>query len=618
MKHISKLSFLFVLLSGGLFVNAQNKYTFDLDLNKVSNDKLTVSMLTPAVTEDSTVFHLPKMVPGTYAIHNYGSYASDVKAFDKAGKPLSVEQRDKNSWVIRNAKQLARIEYSVDDTWDSPSIKEDIFEPAGTNIERDTLFMLNTFGVFGYLKGKENVPVELRIRKPQGFYGSTSMELDKRRKDQSIDVYNTPNYHELADAPIMYNRPDTAWLQVGNARVLVSVYSPGKKASAATLAKDIQPVLEAQRKYLGGTLPVSKYAFIIYLSNRKDLTRYGALEHSQSSVYYLPEFMSPEELSKTMKDVAAHEFFHIVTPLNIHSEEIGNFDYINPKMSRHLWLYEGLTEYAAHHAQLAGGIIDLDTYLDRQVEKIVVSRKSFNDTLSFTQMSLGALDRYKNQYQNVYNKGALIGLALDVKLRELSGGKYSTRALMKDLAKKYGKDRSFKDEELFSQITALTYPAVGSFFADHVEGKKPLPLEETFRSIGVIFNPKDTVEELEIQFGARFGLTQDTKQLFVGDISRATSLGKRLGLMTGDVLEQFNGSRIGLDNYAEVLGGYENNSKVGDTLNMVVKRKKSDGATEEKTLTAVLQKEPVVKPSLKADPAATPAQLELRKAWMSL
>ena len=34
-----------------------------------------------------------------------------------------------------------------------------------------------------------------------------------------------------------------------------------------------------------------------------------------------------------------------------HSEEIGNFDFQKPKMSRHLWLYEGLTEYAAHHTQ---------------------------------------------------------------------------------------------------------------------------------------------------------------------------------------------------------------------------------------------------------------------------
>jgi DNA gyrase/topoisomerase IV subunit B len=34
--------------------------------------------------------------------------------------------------------------------------------------------------------------------------------------------------------------------------------------------------------------------------------------------------MEAQYLAQMMKDVAAHEFFHIVTPLNIHSEEIGN------------------------------------------------------------------------------------------------------------------------------------------------------------------------------------------------------------------------------------------------------------------------------------------------------
>jgi predicted metalloprotease with PDZ domain len=49
-----------------------------------------------------------------------------------------------------------------------------------------------------------------------------------------------------------------------------------------------------------------------------------------------------------MMDVVSHEFFHIVTPLSIHSKEIQDFDYNDPKMSQHLWMYEGVTEYFAN------------------------------------------------------------------------------------------------------------------------------------------------------------------------------------------------------------------------------------------------------------------------------
>ena len=597
---------------------AQGKYTYEVDLTKVANDKLKVSLLTPAITTDSAVFHLPKIVPGTYAIHNYGSYASQLKAFDKKGTALQVVQRDKNSWVIRPAKQLAKIEYLVDDSWDSPAIEEDIFEPAGTNIQPDTLFMLNSFGFFGYIQGKQEIPFELKIRRPANFYASTSLEGDKRHKDPTLDVFNTPNYNALADAPIMYTKPDTAWLQLGNTKVLISVFSPNKKASAATVAMDIDPILEAQRKYLGGQLPVSKYAFLIYLSDRKDLTRYGALEHSQSSVYYLPERFSPEELSKTVKDVAAHEFFHVVTPLNIHSEEIGKFDYIEPKMSKHLWLYEGLTEYAAHHAQVIGGIIDFDTYLDRQAEKINIAHNNFNDTLPFTELSSKTLGIYKPEYQNVYYKGALIGLCLDIKLQQLSGGKYNTRKMMQDLARTYGKDKSFKDEELFDKIGSLTFPEIREFFRKYVEGSSPLPLKETFNAVGVIYNPADTVRTLQIAFNNGFGLSRSTKELFITDVSNMTALGKRLGFQKGDTTVSFNGKPFNVETYSGIFENYQSTAKKGDTITWVVRRKKAEGGSEEVRLTAVLEEEPTVRATVKKDPNATPEQIALRNRWLSL
>jgi predicted metalloprotease with PDZ domain len=42
-----------------------------------------------------------------------------------------------------------------------------------------------------------------------------------------------------------------------------------------------------------------------------------------------------------------------------------------------------------------------------------------NDTMSFTQMSANVLQQpYKDQYINVYPKGALIGMCIDIIIRE--------------------------------------------------------------------------------------------------------------------------------------------------------------------------------------------------------
>src|SRR5690606_8726021 len=352
------------------------------------------------------------------------------------GKVLYVNRLDDNRWEIHDADKLGKISYWVEDTWDA-EVEELVFEPGGTNIEEGENIVLNNHGFFGYFDDMKLLQYELNITRPDNFYGSTGL-TDITTKENT-DTYTIGNYMDLVDAPIMYNQPDTVTFKIAETSILVSVYSKNKVAPAAELAKDIKVILEAQKEYLGGKLPVEKYAFIIYLyEGTSGSGGSGALEHSYSSFYYLPE-MDPSRLSGFLVDVAAHEFFHIVTPLNIHSEEIGNFDFIHPKMSKHLWLYEGVTEYFAGHVQVYQGLISTDAYFDMILDKMETA-ENFNDTLPFTVMSAKALDEHKDEYMNVYNKGALIGLCLDILIREQTNGKKGLKELMHLLSQEYGKD----------------------------------------------------------------------------------------------------------------------------------------------------------------------------------
>lgn len=613
MNPFKLLTVLFVFFFSGLF--AQKNYQVSIDLTKTSSDQLSIEIITPKVGSEQIDFHVPKIVPGTYSISNFGSFVSNFKAFDQAGNLLPSSHPDANTWKIDNAKKLYKITYTVDDTWDTPQVKEDIFEPGGTSFEKDTAFVLNTFGVIGYLQGNEKKPYQLKIKRAAGFYGSTSLEL-KKSNTPDVDLFETDSYQTLADAPILYSKPDTAWIKVANASVLVSVYSASGKSSAKALVNDVRPILEGHAKYLGGKLPVKKYAFLVYLSNKKNLTRYGALEHTQSCLTFMPDSFSPEQLSSQFRDIASHEFLHIITPLTIHSEEIGNFDFIDAKMSKHLWLYEGVTEYAAHHSQLRSGAISLEEYLRRQTEKIGVSKKYFNDSLAFTVLSSEALDKQKEQYQNVYQKGALIGLCLDVKLLTLSNGKFGLREVMTRLGKKYGMKKSFKDAVLFDQITSMTFPEVRTFFKDYVEGGKPLPLKETFEALGINYNPnasRKTVEK-SMAFGA--GLAPDRKHLLITDMSGATSLGKRLGFQPGDVFVAMNGEPFTIETYQECFGKYSSTAKLGDTVKFVVERKDANGEVKEVLLQADIREE--VQNYIAIEPISNPSadQLKIRNAWL--
>jgi len=591
----------------------RDTYRFSLDLTKVKNDQLKVTLQTPAIKQNEVVYHLPKIVPGSYANYDFGRFASDFKALDKNGKALPIEKLDDNSWKIRNADQLYEINYTVDDTYDT-NLDNFIFEPAGTSIDSGKVFALNTHGFFGYFSDMKKMKYQIEVTKPEGFYGSTS--LIATESTPTKDTYVTTSYMDLTDAPMLYNRPDTTILKIGGADILVSVYSPNGVVTSRAIADNIEELLTAQKEYLGGTLPIQKYAFIIYLFDKPTKSgAMGALEHSYSSFYCLPE-ARPEMLTQTIRDVSSHEFFHILTPLSIHSEEIGNFDYNQPSMSKHLWLYEGVTEYSAGHMQIKYGLIDLNTYLEMIGEKMNSAATDFIDTLSFTTMSKLCLDVHKDQYGNVYQKGALIGLCLDVKLRQLSGGKYGIQNMMADLAKVYGKDKSFKDDELFDQIAKMTFPEIREFFARYVEGNEPLPFKEVFESVGMEFRGGEKSKVATLG-KISLGFNQETDRIVVANVSQMNEFGQKLGYRKNDELLSLNGKALTPDTFSQTLEDFKRNTKAGQKVEVVVVRKGEDGKEVKTKLTApaVLidgdQKFEVV-----PLPNPTPEQLALRDAWL--
>lgn len=62
---------------------AKNNVDVSIDLVNVKDDKVQVTILPPTLTSETTTFHIPKIVPGTYSEDNYGRFIENVKAFDK-------------------------------------------------------------------------------------------------------------------------------------------------------------------------------------------------------------------------------------------------------------------------------------------------------------------------------------------------------------------------------------------------------------------------------------------------------------------------------------------------------------------------------------------------------
>jgi predicted metalloprotease with PDZ domain len=608
-----------MLVSSSLF--ADEEYRYSVNLRDMSGDKVRVELTPPSLTQDSIDFMFPAMVPGTYEVYDFGRFISNLQAKGKDGATIRVRKKDINTYVISPARSLEKIVYEVDDTFDKTDLPNTddkvIFEPGGTNFENGLNASLNTHTMFGYFRGMTKMKFRVEFLKPAGFYPATGLSSIVIGPDR--DEISASDYHELADSPILYSMPDTTGVQVANTRVLVAVYSPNKRMTSNYIASTLKGLLYAQRDYLGGSLPVSKYAFLFYFADKPTLSgASGALEHSYSSFYVLPEFDSVA-LRQQIRDVAAHEFFHIVTPLGIHSEEIGDFDFNNPRMSAHLWLYEGMTEYAAHHAQVKGGLISLSDFLTVMMQKYSTSTENFNDTMSFTWMSKHVLEpKVHEQYGNVYEKGALIGMCLDILLRDLSGGKYGTQELMKDLALRYGKEKSFHDDELFTEIEKLTYPQVGEFLRRHVGGKEPLPMRDILGRAGIDFVKEQKVSEFSLG-NPDLNFNQETNRLFVEGTEDLDEFGKKLKYKKGDELIRLNGNEINLQSLRDVIGDFYHNVREGDKVVLEVNRPKKNGKYKMKKLTARAKKvESIRKNQVNLVEKMTDRQKLTLQTWMGV
>lgn len=614
---------LIILLILSLFTSqafGQGMYQFTIDLVNVENDMVKVELDVPKINQNQITYYIPKIVPGTYTIYDFGRFIHSFTATDKHGKALQVKSVGKNGWQIQKATNLDRITYWVEDTWDSNK-DNFVFEPAGTNIEANDTFVLNTYGFIGYIDGMKNTAYELVIKKPYGFYGATAMTPVKSSPIE--DVFKMPNYVDLADSPIMYTQPDTTTLNIGGAEILLSVYSAKKSVTSKQIAAYIQELLIAQKEFLGGEIPVKRYAFLIYLTDKLGGSGYqGALEHSHSSLYYLPDLGNDpiliRELIREIKDVASHEFFHIVTPLSIHSEEIHDFDYINPKMSKHLWLYEGVIEYFSGLMQVQYRLISPKDYFD-MIRAKMFAAEEYKTEVSFTEMSKRCLDKYADEYGNVYEKGALIGLSLDLFLLDQTDGKYRLQDMMRDLAKHYGKEKPFKDEELFREIAKITKEkGLLDFFKKHVEGNKPLPLQELFKTIGYTYIPEKKDRKITLgNVGLGFNKEQE---LVVTETDGMDRFGRRLGYKTGDVILSINKEKItNMEKATSVLLHFRDHAKPGKLFRVQVMRRNKQGALRKKTLKArLIGKEVTEKHVLAPIKDISIRQRNLRNIWLNI
>lgn len=546
-------------------------------------------MVPSRLTDENKIFQFASTAPGTYQLMDIGRYVRSFKAFDEAGNELTAKQISTNQWEIDQPAKVKKINYTIAETWNTPVDKNMVYAMCGTSLENDNV-VINGQAVFGYFHGKQKDSIYIKLDYPNEWMAGTAL------KKNSTGFYAAKDYDEVVDSPIMLGVLTKSTQLIENTTIDVYSYSKTGKITSEGLLTMLEDILNATSQFTNG-LPVDHYTFLFHFEKMT----IGAWEHNYSSFYVFGEADITEQYAQQIKSIAAHEFYHVVTPLNIHSELVNNFNYEKPTMSQHLWLYEGTTEWAANILQLRDYIMTLDEFLREMKQKLSMN-DYFDQTISLVDLSLTSTEK-QDQYPNIYQKGAIVATLLDIRLLELSKGTKGYREIINQLYKDYGANKPFNEKDFFNEFVKRTYPEIEDFINRYIKGTEKLPVEEYFAKLGIEYKENLGVDSSKIALG--FGLGVKDGKIAVTSVT----VPEENGVKADDFILKVNGEDVNLQN-AQSKFSYLSKLKVGDTVALTVDRK-----SETKEIKIAMQPRKI-RHQFRVLENATEQQLALRSAWL--
>jgi predicted metalloprotease with PDZ domain len=290
-----------------------------------------------------------------------------------------------------------------------------------------------------------------------------------------------------------------------------------------------------------------------------------------------------------------------------------------------LWVFEGITNYYQELLPLRSGVLAPNAFLQRLGELLTrVYRMPGRFRQSLADSSFDAWDvlyrpepHHPNTSISYYTKGALVALALDLKLRLETAGRSSLDDVVRELWRRHGLKGVGVPEDGFERLAEeLSGLALTDFFDSAVRGTADPPLKELLAQFGVSLEmrasagPDDRGGAPRAANGEALTLGATTRERDHGlELTAVLDGGpaERAGLNPGDVLIALDRLRVTARNLAGRLARLE----AGERVTASVFR--GDELLE---VGLVLKAAPLDTCYLVKSEQPEPEALERRRAWL--
>jgi predicted metalloprotease with PDZ domain len=537
---------------------------------------IAIKRTTNGPQEDRLV--MPVWTPGSYLVREFARNVQDFVATNAAGQPLQWEKTNKNTWrVVTNGAREWHATYRV--YANELSVR--------TSELNSSHAFWNNANILMYLEGCLKTPSTVRVLAPDVWKVATGLLAVPGQKN----TFRAENFDILYDSPFEVSNFKTLVFNVKGIPHRIVIDGEGNY-DPERMRRDVQKIVETEVELMGGEVPYHDYTFILHLRANAG----GGLEHLNSTALGYPRFgfkivtgdratsaapnttATPERDYRGFLGLVSHEFFHLWNVKRIRPDALGPFDYTQENYTKLLWVAEGITDYYSDLVLRRAGLITESEYLTATARSIQTLQNTPGRLeQSAEESSFDTWIKYYRQDENsvnsqisYYDKGAILGLLLDLEIRKRSNNAKSLDDVLRYLYTEFFKKaRNYGPADFQKACELIAGSSLEDFFSRFVRGKGELDYNAAFDAAGLRLDtngPPGAGAPVErVYFGA--DLAEEGERLMVRRVY-AGSPAYEQGLNAGDQIVAMDNMRVTRDFFNARLA----EKRPGDLINFTIFR----------------------------------------------
>jgi predicted metalloprotease with PDZ domain len=497
----------------------------------------TISYVVSLANPEQHLFHVSMEVPevqgelklqmaawnALYEIRDFSSHLQQVEAYAN-GQRVDIEKLDKLTWQLK-ASGTITVKYAA--FWDDVG-------PFNTQLNSEHAF-INPAMILLYVPDRRGEKASVVLPDVPRDWDVASASLTGRVDLGGIHLFKleAPSFDALADSPVEVSKFEEFTIHDLAPEVHVVIHGDNYKKD--DVEKALRKICMYELKLMDGA-PYDHYTFFFHIGKAASGAG-GGMEHANSTAIYVPS-------ADYLPNISAHEYFHLWNVKRIRPATLEPVDYTHEMYTRSLWFAEGVTNTYGSYALVRSGIWNKrEFYQDLSTQISELEIRPAEQWQSAEQSSLDAwLEKYAlyNQPQrsvSYYTKGQVLGVLLDILIRDRTDNQRSLDDVMRAMNQDFGKTGKFYRDSLDVRLTAekITGTSLDDFFSKYISGAEPLPYSKVFFQAGLALQEKESIR-------AVLGFTVQREQdapWTVASVEPGSSA-EKCGLKTGDEILRWN------------------------------------------------------------------------------